>query len=180
MTACKKAILDEWLEEVVTVFRKTAENGVFTSVPALVLQRFFDSLSVLMSNCTRHVVMESLRVLLRFFRRYAPPDSSNANSDGRSRLSYAYAETKSYRCAFVLPATIYNLPPPMVRASDTDKKNPATTDTTPTVEPPAAVASDDSASAAETPTTDAVGGGGGNKRTCQLAAHTTPPRLAHT
>ena len=40
------------------------------SVPALVLQRFFDSLSVLMSNCTRHVVMESLRVLLRFFQRY--------------------------------------------------------------------------------------------------------------
>lgn len=136
MTACKKAILDEWLEEVVTVFRKTAENGVFTSVPALVLQRFFDSLSVLMSNCTRHVVMESLRVLLRFFRRYAPPDSSNANSDGRSRLSYAYAETKSYRCAFVLPATIYNLPPPMVRASDTDKKNPATTATTDTTPAP--------------------------------------------
>ena len=73
MEACKTVVLDQWMEDdVLSVFRETAQQGVFASVPQRVLRRFFDSLAVLMSNCTRSVVLASLRELLSFFNRYRP------------------------------------------------------------------------------------------------------------
>ena len=70
-----------------------------------------------MGNCTRHIVLESLRTIVEFFQRYAAP-TSHSTSREEEKLSYAHPETEAYRCAFILPATIRNLPPPMVRASD--------------------------------------------------------------
>ena len=104
MEACKTVILDDWMEEdVLSVFRETAQQGVFASVPPHVLRRFFDSLAVLMSNCTRSIVLESLKELLAFFKRYQYGAEDTA--------CYQQAETWEQRCAIILPATIVNLPP---------------------------------------------------------------------
>ena len=40
------------VDTVLNVFRATAEQGVFSTVPPSVLNRFFNSLSTMMGNCT--------------------------------------------------------------------------------------------------------------------------------
>ena len=105
------------MEEVLVVFRETAEQGVFSTVPSAVLQRFFDSLAAMMGNCTRHIVLESLKTILSFFNRYSENDKNEDIGASSASTCYAHVETKSNRCAFILPATILNLPEPMVRSN---------------------------------------------------------------
>ena len=59
-------IIDEWLPEIVNVFNEADRNGMFVNVPQETIIRFFNSVSTLISNNFRSLVLESLKHFVNF------------------------------------------------------------------------------------------------------------------